>query len=52
MDLKGEDRSENSSTDILNAAREISSSLLPVKSKKSYEKYKMVGCYAVMVAML
>jgi hypothetical protein len=52
MDLKGENSAENNSTDILNAAREASSSLLLVKSKERYEKHKMVGCYAVMVAML
>jgi hypothetical protein len=41
---------ENNSTDILlNAAREASSSLLPVKQ---YKKHKMVDCYAVMFAML
>jgi hypothetical protein len=52
MDLKGETSAENNSTDLINAAREASSSVLPVKSKERYEKHKMVGCYAVMIAML
>jgi hypothetical protein len=47
IDLKGENSAENNLTDILNAASEASSSLLPVKSKERYEKHKMVGCYAV-----
>jgi hypothetical protein len=47
IDLKGENSAENNSTDILNAARKGSSSLLSAKSKERYEKHKMVGCYAV-----
>jgi hypothetical protein len=47
-DLQGENSAENNSTDILlNAAREASSSLLPVKTK-----HKLVDCYAVMFTML
>jgi hypothetical protein len=47
MNMKGENSAENNSANILNAAREASSCLLPVKSKEGYDKYKMVGCYAV-----
>jgi hypothetical protein len=45
--FEGRKSAENNSTDILNAAREALSSLLPVKSKGRYDKYKMVGCYGV-----
>jgi hypothetical protein len=38
IDLKSENSAESNLTDIL--------------SKERYEKHKMVGCYAVMVAML
>jgi hypothetical protein len=45
MDVKDENSTENKSNNILNSAREASSSLLPVKSKARYEKHKMVRCY-------
>jgi hypothetical protein len=44
MDFKGENSAENKSTDILNAAREALSSLLPVKSKERYEKVFDLFC--------
>lgn len=44
MSLATENNLENCSEDILNAAREASSSLLPLKSKEKYEKVYEIFC--------